>query len=85
VRWLPRSYSLYGGACMVAILVSPATGQGQPLALLSISRFELTIFPPFIVLALLGRSPVVDRVVQAVSVSLLVLFTILFVRDRWVA
>ncbi|HVA90777.1 MAG TPA: mannosyltransferase family protein [Chloroflexota bacterium] len=85
VRWLPRSYSVYGGACMVAILVAPATGQGQPLALLSISRFELTIFPPFIVLALLGRSPVVDRVVQAISVSLLVLFTILFVRGRWVA
>jgi hypothetical protein len=84
-RRLPSAYTLYGAIVMLAILMSPATGQGQPLPLLSISRFDLTIFPPFIVLGLLGRSPMMDRLIQAASVSLLVLFTILFVRGRWIA
>lgn len=85
IRRLPRLYTVYGAAVMLAVLLTPATGQGQPLALLSVSRFELTLFPPFIVLGLLGRSPLVDRLVQAISVGLLVLFTIVFVRGRWIA
>lgn len=85
IRRLPHLYTVYAAAVMLAILLTPATGQDQPLALLSVSRFELTLFPPFIVLGLLGRSPVVDRLVQAISVSLLVLFTIVFVRGRWIA
>lgn len=82
---LPRSYSLYTAAVLLAILVNPATGYRQPLALMSITRFEVTLFPPFIVLALLGRRRPVDRTVLALSVSLLTLFTILFVRGRWIA
>ncbi len=51
VRRLPRSYTLYSAVILVAVVLNPATGPHQPLALLSISRFGLTIFPLFIVLA----------------------------------
>jgi hypothetical protein len=85
VRYLPRSYTAYAAAVWLAILVNPATGHGQPLALLSVSRFGLTLFPQFIVLGVLGRHRVVDRLLLVTFVALLALFTILFVRSRWVA
>jgi hypothetical protein len=84
-RKLPKSYTAYSCAVMLAILISPASGPQQPLALVSISRFEVTLFPPFIVLGMLGKSRAVDRLILAVSVSLLALFTIMFVRGRWIA
>lgn len=85
VCWLPRAYTAYAGAVMLAILINPAGGRGQPLALLSLSRFEVTLFPPFIVLGILGRARGVDRIVLGLSLSLLALFTIVFVRGRWIA
>jgi hypothetical protein len=84
-RRLPRSYTAYAAVVWLAILVNPATGGGQTLALLSTSRFALTVFPPFILLALLGRRRAVDRWIVALFVALLTLFTILFVRGRWIA
>jgi hypothetical protein len=84
-RRLPKSYTAYSCAVMLAILMSPASGPQQPLALVSISRFEVTLFPPFIVLGILGKSRAADRLFLAISVSLLALFTILFVRGRWIA
>lgn len=84
-RRLPRSYTVYASVVLFVILVNPAYGRGQPLALLSVPRFELTLFPPFIVLGLLGRSRTVDRFLLIMSVSLLALFTIVFVRGRWIA
>jgi Gpi18-like mannosyltransferase len=82
---LPRSYTAYSCAVMLVILINPAYGHGQPLALLSVPRFELTLFPPFIVLGLLGRSRAMDRFLLTLCVGLLALFTIVFVRGRWIA
>ncbi|GAC1437917.1 MAG: hypothetical protein NVSMB65_12270 [Chloroflexota bacterium] len=85
IRWLPRSYSLYAATVVLAILINPATGSRQPLHLLSVSRFSLTIFPPLIVLALLGRRRLADRLIIAAFVALLSFFTVIFVRARWIA
>ena len=60
-------------------------GSRQPLALLSVSRFAVTLFPPFIVLALLTRRGGVDRLALALSVALLTLFTLIYLRGRWIA
>lgn len=84
-RRLPLSYTAYAVSVMLAILASPATGHGQPLALLSITRFEATLFPPLVALGQLGRSRSADRLVLSLSVALLALFTIIFVRGRWIA
>lgn len=82
---LPRSYTAYAAAVLLAVLVNPATGPQQPLALLSVSRFGVTLFPPFVALALLGRHRVADRLILGLSVALLSLFTVIFVRGQWVA
>jgi mannosyltransferase PIG-V len=85
VRYLPRSYTAYTLTVWLTILINPAIGPRQPLALLSVSRFGLVLFPPFIVLGLLGRRRAVDRFLLALFVALLSLFTIVFVRGRWIA
>ncbi len=85
IRLLPRSYTLYAAAVWLVVLLTPATGSRQPLALLSVSRFAVTLFPPFIVLALLTRRRGVDRLVLALSVALLTLFTLIYLRGRWIA
>jgi Gpi18-like mannosyltransferase len=82
---LPRSYTAYASVVWLAILVNPATGGGQYLALLSTSRFALTIFPTFIALALVGRRRAANRWIVAACVALLTLCAILFVRGRWIA
>ncbi len=82
---LRRSYTAYASAVMLVVLMSPTAMPGQPLALLSIARFDLTVFPPFIALALLGRPRASDRLITVCSVGLLALFTIVFVRGRWIA
>jgi Gpi18-like mannosyltransferase len=82
---LPRSYTAYAAVVWLAILINPATGAGQYLALLSTSRFALTVFPSFIALALLGRRRAADRLIVTACVALLALFAILFVRGRWIA
>jgi hypothetical protein len=83
--WLPRSYAAYTAVVLLAILMTPVSGSDQPLALMSDSRFVVTIFPPFIVLGMLGRGKSTDRLVLALSLALLVLFTNVFVRGRWIA
>jgi hypothetical protein len=82
---LRRSYTVYAACVFLAVLMSPTSTPGQPLALLSIARFDVTLFPPFIALALLGRSRTADRLITVCFVSLLALFTIVFVRGRWIA
>jgi Gpi18-like mannosyltransferase len=82
---LPRSYTAYAAAVWLAVLITPVTGDAQPLALMSVSRFTVTLFPPFIVLALLGRYRLLDRLVLVTFVALLALYTVIFVRGRWIA
>jgi Gpi18-like mannosyltransferase len=83
--WLRRSYAAYTAVVLLAILMTPVSGSNQPLALMSDSRFMVTIFPPFIVLGVLGRGKATDRLLLSLSLALLVLFTNVFVRGRWIA
>lgn len=64
------SLSTYALVCIVAPLSS--------LVLQSISRYFLTIFPAFIMLALAGRSPRVDQTIRAILLALLGIMTALF-------
>lgn len=84
-RLLPRSYTIYAAIIWLVIALTPAQGDQQPLALLSIPRFGLVIFPGFIALALLSRRPATERALTGIFVLLLTLFTIIFVRGRWIA
>ncbi|MCA9971433.1 MAG: hypothetical protein KC425_14505 [Anaerolineales bacterium] len=52
--------------------------------LMSQRRYMWVLFPVFILLAQWGRRPWVDRLVTAVSLSLLALFTALFANGYWV-
>jgi Gpi18-like mannosyltransferase len=85
VRRLPRSYTAYAAVLWLAILLNPATGAAQPLALMSVSRFGLTVFPSFITLALVAPHEGVDRLVLSLFVALLSLCTVIFVRGYWIA
>jgi len=85
VRRVRPSYTAYAAVVWLAILLAPATGRHQPLALLSIGRFAVTLFPPYLVLALLTGRRFVERLIVLLSVSLLTLFTLLFVSGAWVA
>jgi hypothetical protein len=50
-----------------------------------VPRFAAVVFPLFIVLAERGENPLADRLVVAVSLPLLGLFTAFFVTGHWVA
>ena len=85
VRRVRPSYTAYAAVVWLAILLAPATGRHQPLALLSLGRFAVTLFPPYLVLALLARRRLVERLTLLLSVGLLTLFTLLFISGAWVA
>jgi hypothetical protein len=76
--WLLRpSYSLYFAASM---LVPMSTA-----SLMSMPRFDLVVFPAFILLALWGRRPIVNSVIVSLFLPLLGLFTVLFADWYWLA
>lgn len=84
-RKLPLSYTLYSAAIWLAVAINPSLTHHAADPLLSVSRFAVTLFPPFITLGLLTRHRAVERSLFTVSVTLLALFTITFIRSRWVA
>jgi Gpi18-like mannosyltransferase len=76
--WVLRpSYSLYFAASM---LVPMSTA-----SLMSMPRFDLVVFPAFILLALWGRRPVVNSAIVSLFLPLLGLFTVLFADWYWLA
>jgi hypothetical protein len=64
------SLAIYTLTCVIAPLSS--------MALQSMSRYFLTIFPAFIILALAGRRTFLDQSMRAVFLALLALMTALF-------
>ncbi|HEV7860548.1 MAG TPA: mannosyltransferase family protein [Pyrinomonadaceae bacterium] len=66
-QWSLATYTLI---CVIAPLSS--------MALQSMSRYFLTIFPAFIMLALAGRRPLLDQSLRAIFLALLALMTALF-------
>ena len=81
LRRLPLAYSTYIAAGLVLPLWSPSAVH----PLMSMHRFTLTLFPAFIVLALLGQRRWVHGAIVAVSALLLAFLTMQFAAWLWVA
>jgi len=84
-RRLRLSYTIYAGAVWLAALVSPAVGDASKLPLMSSSRFALSVFPSFIILALLLRRPGTYQAWLTASAMLLGFLAAFFVLGGWVA
>jgi hypothetical protein len=84
-RRLHLSYTVYAGAVWLAALVSPAVGDASKLPLMSSSRFALSVFPSFIMLALLLRRPGTYQAWLTASAMLLGFLAAFFVLGGWVA
>jgi len=84
-RRLRLSYTVYAGAVWLAALVSPAVGDASKLPLMSSSRFALSVFPSFIILALLLRRPGTYQAWLTASAMLLGFLAAFFVLGGWVA
>jgi hypothetical protein len=80
-RALPGSFTLYGFACLAALVSSPIITSDIPLQ--SISRYVLVLIPMYMVLAKLGSRPIFDRLYVLLSVGGLAMFTALFVNHMW--
>ncbi len=77
IRTMRPSYSLYFAASM---LIPMSTS-----SLMSIPRFDLVVFPAFMLLALWGRRPLVNSAILALFLPLLGLFTVFFADWYWLA
>ena len=81
-RRLPRAYSLYALASLAYPLFFPS----KYVPLMSYPRFTLTVFPLYVALALYTRDrPRAHKVVVAVGVVMLIVFTGKFAIFSWVA
>jgi hypothetical protein len=76
-RMVRSSYALFAS---ISFLLMTSSGVAA-----SIMRYGLTLFPIFIVLALVGRRPAFDRAYTVIAVALLSLFMAMFVQWYWVA
>ena len=76
-RTLRPSYALYFAA---SLLVPMSTA-----SLMSMPRFDLVVFPAFMLLALWGRRPVVNSAIVSLSLTLLGVFTVFFADWYWLA
>jgi hypothetical protein len=81
-RRLPKAYSWYALASLAYPLFFPS----KYVPLMSYPRFTLTVFPLYVALALYTRDrPKAHKVVVAVGVVLLIVFTAKFAVFSWVA
>lgn len=80
-RKLPMEYNLYTAFSLLVILIRIV--ETQPL--ISMSRYALTIFPGFLVLALAARKPWMQRVITYTFFSLNLYLSAQFFLWGWVA
>ncbi len=80
-----RALPLYQSAFLIPGLVIPLYQPSSVHALMSMPRFGLTLFPLFVVLALLFRSRRVALPALALSTCLLILLTVQFAQWYWVS
>jgi hypothetical protein len=80
-RRLSPSYGLYMLGSILPPLLSPRTGT----PLYSMPRFVLVLFPGFMILALIGRRAIWNRLIVYGSQVFLTLFTALYIAWYWVA
>lgn len=76
-RQLRPSYAWYFAA---SLLVPMSTA-----SLMSMPRFDLVVFPAFMLLAVHGRRPVVNSAIVSLSLTLLGVFTVFFADWYWLA
>ena len=76
-RQLRPSYAWYFAA---SLLVPMSTA-----SLMSMPRFDLVVFPAFMLLAVYGRRPVVNSAIVSLSLTLLGVFTVFFADWYWLA
>jgi hypothetical protein len=74
---LRPSYAWYFAA---SLLVPMSTA-----SLMSMPRFDLVVFPAFMLLAVYGRRPVVNSAIVSLSLTLLGVFTVFFADWYWLA
>lgn len=79
---LPPHYTIFA-ACVALLTLSLPVAGPEPLA--SAPRYLMVIFPVFVIAALWGAHPRVDRLMMAVSPALLAVNVALFVSHYWVA
>jgi len=79
------SYTVYAAAVWLAALISPAIADNYWLPIMSSSRFALSVFPSFIVLALLLRRPSAYQAWLTVSAMTLSFWAAYYVLGGWVA
>lgn len=84
-RSLRPSYTAYAAAVWLAALLSPAIADGFQNPLMSSSRFALSVFPSFIVLALLLRRSGVYQAWLTASAMALGALAAFYVVGGWVA
>jgi len=84
-RRMRLSYTVYAAAVWLAALVSPAIADNYWLPIMSSSRFALSVFPTFIVLALLLRRPAAYQAWLTASAMALSFWTAYYVLGGWVA
>jgi hypothetical protein len=81
VRLIPLSMTLYGLACVAALLSAPVITSDIPIT--SMSRYLFVVVPIYVVLARIGRWPVFDRLYAMLSIGGLAIFTTLFLNHMW--
>ncbi len=79
------SYTVYAAAVWLAALISPAIADNYWLPIMSSSRFALSVFPTFILLALLLRRPSAYQAWLTVSAMALSFWAAYYVLGGWVA
>ena len=84
-RRLRLSYTVYASAVWLVALVSPAIADNYWLPVMSSSRFALSVFPSFIVLALILGRPRSYQLCLTASAFMLGLATVVYVLGGWVA
>jgi hypothetical protein len=77
---LPRLYGVYAVTLMLLFL----TRLGSPQPLVSMARYVLEIFPAFLILAIWGRKPWVNRLILYISWLGLLFFSAQFAIWGWV-
>jgi Gpi18-like mannosyltransferase len=77
---LPRIYGIYAAALMLFFLAR----FGSPQPLVSMARYTLEIFPAFLLLAMWGRTPWVNRIILYLSWLGLLYFSGQFAIWGWV-
>ena len=79
-RKLPRLYGIYSVTLMLLFLAR----LGSPQPLVSMARYVLEIFPAFLLLAVWGRLPQVNRLMLYLSLLGLLFFSAQFAMWGWV-